>query len=455
MWNGADRCFPEYYQLFGDSKQCKYTFLGAASEEDYVPLLELHRDTVTFVKQAPFDADYIRLRLKSLPLARGNGEISSRKYSSTSSTGLPHLDNRWESQSPPTTTAQAPAPHLSRKLPPFRPNPRHLHEASAKDGSSNPPATFFTVRPQNEGQVPVNRAGQRLDPSIPRPSADAWAAFTRRVQGAKLCNDFHLKGSCPRGDDCEFDHDEVDDNVLLVLRSLARSLPCPRKSACRDAGCVNGHICLKPGCHGCKLRPFLHGLDGRLDAWVAAEDEHSENGRDRSLSTSQDDAESSIGAGVPLRGLQARSYGTPWSSGRKIGNKALHKHGINENTADTLNDDDDGMNEDALSGWSSQPGGVKENGSHSGFRTKLTPYAPGGSKKHAPQVSNGSAANTSPWNAVRDRNTRVNGSSSGNSNHDEQAHAASNEENGPTQETAWDDANTDLISFNSGRNVKW
>src|SRR5699024_6411970 len=55
--------------------------------------------------------------------------------------------------------------------------------------------------PQNERLIPVNKNGERIDTSLPRPSATSWSMYQRRSRLSKPCNKYHVTGDC-YAEDC-------------------------------------------------------------------------------------------------------------------------------------------------------------------------------------------------------------------------------------------------------------
>ncbi|KXX77112.1 hypothetical protein MMYC01_205401 [Madurella mycetomatis] len=102
-----------------------------------------------------------------------------------------------------------------------------------------------------EGTIPVNKTGHRLDAYLPSVSAETISRLKARVDKKRVCNSFHLNGSCDAGDRCEYDHEPLEEKFLPALESLARSQPCPRRGGCRLDTCTHGHICQ---CKECKHR---------------------------------------------------------------------------------------------------------------------------------------------------------------------------------------------------------
>ncbi|KAK3306024.1 uncharacterized protein B0T15DRAFT_216339 [Chaetomium strumarium] len=99
-----------------------------------------------------------------------------------------------------------------------------------------------------EGYVPVNKSNYRLDPYLELVEDDAMRRLKARIEKHRLCNNFHLQGSCDAGDRCEYDHQPLEPELLQALESLARNQPCTRRGSCRLQGCNHGHICQTPEC---------------------------------------------------------------------------------------------------------------------------------------------------------------------------------------------------------------
>lgn len=84
-----------------------------------------------------------------------------------------------------------------------------------------------------------NKSEQRLDePLPPRDRASADSLDTRmKKNGKKMCNNFHLGGSCTQGKFCHFQHEpKLSAGELNALRYKARSLACNNRY-CEDIDC--------------------------------------------------------------------------------------------------------------------------------------------------------------------------------------------------------------------------
>lgn len=111
---------------------------------------------------------------------------------------------------------------------------------------------FATVLPRQRdvprGCIPVNDTQDRIDTYIPQPSKDSICAFNERIAMKKLCNSYHLKGYCANRDSCTFDHSPITSDILIMLKAVARSVPCQGKGLCRTMDCYLGHICQRADC---------------------------------------------------------------------------------------------------------------------------------------------------------------------------------------------------------------
>ena len=114
-----------------------------------------------------------------------------------------------------------------------------------KDYNNSPsPALSLLPALPLRNDILRNQKGQRLDARLPDASTVANRAFGSRTQRKKLCNTFHLEGSC-RSNRCQFDHNPTTPDVLLVLLHKAREIPCVVGHGCEAFECCNGHYCQK------------------------------------------------------------------------------------------------------------------------------------------------------------------------------------------------------------------
>ncbi|KAM4063667.1 putative ccch zinc finger dna binding protein [Hirsutella rhossiliensis] len=127
-----------------------------------------------------------------------------------------------------------------------------------------------------EGQVAVNKNGFRLDPYIPPSGLEILSRLKAHISRQRVCNNFHLNGFCEAGDHCGYDHGPLEEGFKQALESLARSMPCGKRGACRNAACTCGHVCQNGDCKHrggngyCKLSPQSHSEELAVARYVPA-----------------------------------------------------------------------------------------------------------------------------------------------------------------------------------------
>jgi hypothetical protein len=151
--------------------------------------------------------------------------------------------------------------------------------ASSNDQQSdtNGPLRDLNLLPKKEdvleGHVAVNKNNFRLDPYAPS-SPEADMRLKARINIKRICNSFHLNGSCD--EHCGYDHSPLEAELKRALESLARSQPCPRRGGCRRGDCTHGHVCQNPDCKHrggkafYKLPYASHNEDLAVAAYVPA-----------------------------------------------------------------------------------------------------------------------------------------------------------------------------------------
>ena len=126
---------------------------------------------------------------------------------------------------------------------------------------------------KSDESIPVNQYGHRLDTYCPHPTPSAMEEYQRRAKEHKVCNSYHLSGEC--GDmSCQYDHSDVSDTIVDVLRYMLLQHPCPQGGSCRSLKCYLGHLCQKPNCKAvkswqCRFNQSAHTIDLKVDQWVA------------------------------------------------------------------------------------------------------------------------------------------------------------------------------------------
>lgn len=132
-----------------------------------------------------------------------------------------------------------------------------------KNGAANTYSIAPTKSFQQKEPILYNRAGWRIDRPLPPVSkAEAQSLWDHINKKGKVCNEYHLKGACDNGDDCQYLHGtKLDAGQIKALRNRARLLSCPDEN-CTDFDCYQGHHCAKDNCgkDDCKFREW-HGMD--------------------------------------------------------------------------------------------------------------------------------------------------------------------------------------------------
>lgn len=152
--------------------------------------------------------------------------------------------------------------------------PKQLWSVSPIQGRSQD--EFISTLParsfKSEEFIPINKDGDRLDTYCPHPSPSAMDEYYHRANEHKVCNNYHLSGEC--GDmSCQYDHSDVSDTIIEVLRYILLQHPCPRAGKCRSIKCYMGHLCQKPNCKAvkswqCRYNQHAHTLDLGVSQWV-------------------------------------------------------------------------------------------------------------------------------------------------------------------------------------------
>lgn len=132
-------------------------------------------------------------------------------------------------------------------------------------------STVIPAKPRT-GFIPINAAGQRLDPTLRTPSNAEFSAYKLRTGPKKLCSVHYLKGRC-WAKKCCYDHSPINDSLSLVLKHKLLENPCRFEGVCRDEGCIYGHVCARKGCagqndKGCKFSAATHGVDMKVTGWA-------------------------------------------------------------------------------------------------------------------------------------------------------------------------------------------
>ncbi|KAK9578862.1 hypothetical protein V6Z94_005964 [Aspergillus fumigatus] len=150
--------------------------------------------------------------------------------------------------------------------PPRTPTPNYA--AAAKATPPTQTSSVVVSAPANgvsKLRLPIylNNRGQRVDIPLRYTSKENM----ERLKRMKLCNQFHLSGSCTFGNNCAHKHGpSLTDTEITDLMYIARSSVCPNGIFCRDKTCVCGHRCMQKSCsgHGRRFPESMHGVDTHI-----------------------------------------------------------------------------------------------------------------------------------------------------------------------------------------------
>lgn len=150
-----------------------------------------------------------------------------------------------------TTSPGTRAPNyanVTKKSPP----PPAVRQAQSSSGAS-------TENGMVKSNIARNAKGQRVDKPLRFSQADVFS-----LKRLKLCNQYHILGSCSWGQSCAHPHgDRLTKQQLEALKHIARMTRCPTGLACQDEDCIGGHRCPRSHCDPatCWFPPEMHGVD--------------------------------------------------------------------------------------------------------------------------------------------------------------------------------------------------
>ncbi|KAJ5312770.1 hypothetical protein N7508_003600 [Penicillium antarcticum] len=320
---GSDYKIREMFRLFAELNQCRHIYFAGCHDTGYGSLLTPYRgrsDRITLIKAAGFHREFeaLDLPIKELPTVfmstpllnskpptgpaaskvingnHANGPNGSNGMHGTNGIhgikavckhfqkGICKFGNSCNKQHvmPNQSLNHTPNPPSSKYSgdSPEHDSPKHLW-ASPTVGRTE--EFFRTALPlpsiKTEEFIPVTKDGHRIDPYIPSPSGEAFDEYHSRAKEAKVCNSYHLSGEC--GDmSCPYDHSDVSNTIIEVLRFMLLQHPCSRAGACRSIKCYMGHLCQKPGCKAvkswqCRFNQAAHTLDLKVARWDVPSDQ--------------------------------------------------------------------------------------------------------------------------------------------------------------------------------------
>ncbi|KAJ5355945.1 Zinc finger CCCH-type [Penicillium concentricum] len=319
---GSDFKIREMFRLFVDLNQCRHIYFAGCHDTGYGSLLTPYRgrgDRITLIKAAGFHREFEALDLPirelpsvfmSTPLLNSKPPTGPAAAASPTATkfnggnGVHHVSNGTNGTNGANTTKPI-CKHFQKGICKFgngcnkqhvMPNQSFNHQPSPKQsGLGDSPKQLWSsptvvgrsedflrsMLPlpsiKTEEFIPVNKDGDRIDPYYPHPSPEAFDEYHARAKEHKVCNSYHLSGEC--GDmSCTFDHSDVSNVIIEVLRYMLLQHPCTRAGACRSIKCYMGHLCQKPGCKAvkswqCRFNQTAHTLDLQTARWDVPSDQ--------------------------------------------------------------------------------------------------------------------------------------------------------------------------------------
>ncbi|OKL58633.1 hypothetical protein UA08_06123 [Talaromyces atroroseus] len=225
----------------GNGKECADVKLKAHFEQDIV---DVHCVRVVFCASA--DNGWARVlgphRGSKPPFAREMEELAADfETTSFESVFMSHkLKSRRVSFSGTSTYI----------TPPRTPTPDYASAAKKSPPIQSSPLVLSPTTPNG---------GQRVDSLVHYSSRENVEELKRQ----KLCNQFHLLGSCTFND-CTHKHGPALSSQKTVdLTYIARSSVCPIGIFCDNVRCTAGHNCSNMKCSGvnCRFPANMHGVD--------------------------------------------------------------------------------------------------------------------------------------------------------------------------------------------------
>ncbi|KAJ5982421.1 Zinc finger CCCH-type [Penicillium sp. IBT 35674x] len=274
---GSDFKIREMFRLFVDLNQCRHIYFAGCHDTGFSSLLTPYRgsDRMTLIKAASFHRDFedLKLPIRELPSVFMSTPLAITKQTAPVckhfQKGICKFGVGCNKQHVPSNQ------QLAKSADSDSSSPKQPWASPTVVGHSQGflAATLPTQSLKSEENIPINKDGDRLDTYCPRPSPEAFDEYHRRAKEHRVCNSYHLSGEC--GDmDCQYDHSDVSNTIIEVLRYILLQHPCSRAGACRSIKCFWGHICQKPNCKAvkswqCRFNHRTHTLDLQVAQWVA------------------------------------------------------------------------------------------------------------------------------------------------------------------------------------------
>ncbi|OBT67963.1 hypothetical protein VE03_02588 [Pseudogymnoascus sp. 23342-1-I1] len=252
---------------------CKQILLGVSHDAGYAPFLdEILRDEsitrrVSIIEGTPIVRELAATGTRVLNFDHifRNDKLIERQSPYSQFQQLSHLppsqvhalsNGRGQSPTPPNTWAGVTSIPLTTP-------PPMVFPVTLKNGTSGAGAAtalnIVTPHPKLDDWVPGDRG---LDPTLTI-SAIVLERTKRRAGNTKLCNNHYLRGPCPKGDECVFEHKhKASEEELKAIAYLTRLNPCVNGQDCDVEYCIYGHHCPSVGLNLAAVGGNGKGEDG-------------------------------------------------------------------------------------------------------------------------------------------------------------------------------------------------
>lgn len=234
------------FKLYFDDIHCRHIVFGGSADNGYARMLEPYlqsetdRGRITLLEGPPFAPELVRIknrfRTLSFPDILRDDKLPAVRI-------VPYVAPM---QTIPAASTPSSGWAAAASKPPITPPMDHPRALS----------------PKKEEGVCRNALGQRVDSRLQYNQQDFFD-----IRPLKLCNNYHLLGSCYQGKSCSHKHGEkLGPRKLAALRALSRSAACPWGLDCDDPDCIGGHRCVRPNCKRgiCQFSEEMHDVDTKI-----------------------------------------------------------------------------------------------------------------------------------------------------------------------------------------------
>ena len=227
---------------------CKQILLGISHDAGYAPFLdEILQDAdtrrrVTLLEGVPTVKEIVSTNMNILNLHNDlfrSSKLVDRAAAANAASQVARPEGSAGSvqTSPPAAFSYAGATKVGSPPPPQLTLPLGPRSANAASRQKRPAASASTTTTA----ATWNPGPRGLDEPIPAFSAQAMEAVKKRKEN-KLCNNYYLRKTCVKGDECSFVHDaRPSQDEVNAVALLARLNPCMQGQDCDVKDCIYGH----------------------------------------------------------------------------------------------------------------------------------------------------------------------------------------------------------------------